>query len=160
MAEERALSSVGGSPRQWYGIRETAEMLGVTRQTLHERVQKLQGARKVDGQWRIPGETVEALLAAERAKALASGVVIALPAPSGDRHPGDALGDLVARITDLERTVAEQARSFKQQLADRDTTIDELRADRRRLRQALGTVTKGLEQLVAGDGRDDPASPG
>ncbi len=147
--DERALSAVGGSHRPWYGLRETAAMLGVSRQTLHQRVQKLQGARKVDGQWRIPVEVVEALVTSERAKGLASGAVVVLPSAAGGDAPGSDLADLVARVAELERVAAEQTRSFAEILADRDRTIEELRADRHRLRQAFGTVTKGLEQLLA-----------
>lgn len=137
--------------RVWYGVRETAEMLGVTRQTVHERVRKLQGAELVGGRWRIPAAVVEALLTAERAKALASGSLVMLPGGSSDDaasevFDGDGLAD---RVAELERAVQEQSRLFADQLAERDAKIAELRSERQRLRQALAAVTNGLAQLVA-----------
>ncbi len=155
MGQDRPLGSVPEpAGRAWYGVRETAAMLGVTRQTVHERVRKLQGAELVGGRWRIPAPVVEALLTAERAKALASGTLVVLPGGARRDEPavtagvGD-LAELADRVAGLERSVREQSEAFAQQLSQRDATIEELRAERRRLRQALGTVMEGMAHLVA-----------
>lgn len=138
--------------RRWYGVSETAARLGVSRQTLHERVRRLQGARKVDGRWRIPAEVVEALVTAERAKAVASGSLVLLPDMDvEDAKGGPGVVELAERVAELERLVREQADRFSAELANRDALIAELRADRQRLRRTLGAVMQGLSHLVADD---------
>lgn len=128
--------------REWFTVNEAASALGVSRQSVQERVRKLEGAELVGGRWRIPGSTVEALLVAERAKAVASGTLVLLPgsgeAPDDvarEGTPGNAL--LLSRIAELERA-----------LGERDGRIEELHAERRRLRHALGAVMQGLSHLV------------
>ena len=147
MADHSAASSDG--ERLWYALNEAAERLGVSRQSLHQRVGRLKGAEKVDGRWQIPAQTVEALVTAERAKAIASGSVVALPGAErlGPQF-GQEVAELAERVAALEGLVREQARAFQLELGDRDALISELRADRRRLRQALGAFVKGLGHLV------------
>lgn len=145
--------------REWYGINEAAVRLGVTRQSLHQRVGRLQGAQKVDGRWRIPAAIVEALVMAERAKAVAAGSVVALPGAAREDPPSSAVvADLSERVAELERMVLDQAGRFALEVANRDALIAELRADRRRLRRALGTFVEGLAHLVVEDD-DGPRGP-
>jgi len=152
-ASGRSLAVVPASPeRPWYGVREAAEMLGVSRQAVNQRVRGLQGAQLVDGHWRIPAEVVQALLTAERAKAKAVGTVVSLPGvPENGPIDQAETGDLTRRVAELERAVTEQDREFRRQLADRDAIIDELRSERRHLRQALASLMQGLGHLI-GDG--------
>jgi DNA-binding Lrp family transcriptional regulator len=154
MADQSAARS--GAERRWYSLNEAAERLGVSRQSLHQRVRKLKGAEKVDGRWQIPEQTVEALVAAERAKAVASGAVVALPGAQPGGQPGsEEVAELAERVSELEGLVRDQARAFHAALGDRDALISELRADRRRLRRALGAFMNGLAHLVDEDD-DDP----
>ena len=100
----------------------------------------------------IPAEVVQALLTAERAKAKAVGTVVSLPGvPENGPIDQAETGDLTRRVAELERAVTEQDREFRRQLADRDTIIDELRSERRQLRQALASLMQGLGHLI-GDG--------
>lgn len=149
-ASGRSLAVVPASPeRPWYGVREAAEMLGVSRQAVNQRVRGLQGAQLVDGHWRIPAEVVQALLTAERAKAKAVGTVVSLPGvPENGPIDQVGTGDLTRRVAELERAVTEQDREFRRQLADRDAIIDELRSERRQLRQALASLMQGLGHLI------------
>ena len=58
-------------------------------------------------------EVVEALVTAERAKAVASGSVVVLPgAERRDPEGGPEVAELIGRVADLERLVRDQAERF------------------------------------------------
>jgi hypothetical protein len=144
-----SLSPVSEDPAS-YGVGELASILGVTRQAVQARVKSGSiRAEKVNGVWQVPAAVAEAMISAERTKAVVSGRVTALPLrPAGD---GDRLDDLAERFVRLETKLvqleadrAAQADRFDQtmgylreQLQARQGDIDALREDRRRLRRAM-----------------------
>jgi excisionase family DNA binding protein len=160
---EDAVTAVPSSEPDFYGVGELATMLGVTRQAVQARVKNgTIRATKVNGAWRIPAPVAEAMIGAERSKAVASGRVTALPvsAPAGP----DRVEDLAQAVVKLEERLAQmeadrlaQVRQLenvvvdlRDQLQSKEAEVGALRADRRRLRRALAV-------LVA---EDDPDQPG
>ncbi len=133
-----------------YGVGELADLLGVTRQAVQARVKSGSiRAAKVDGVWQIPAAVVDAMVSAERTKAVVSGRVTALPLPpTGDLNGLDDLAEAVVgleqRLAQAEADRAAQAERFEQalaslreQLGHQRDEVEALREDRRRLRRAM-----------------------
>lgn len=132
-----------------YGVAELAATLGLSRQAVQARVQRGSiRATKVGGVWRIPAVVVAALLQGEHTKAVVSGGVTVLPrvVPPEVDDPL-ASSALERRLTELAAVVEDQAREFRETLAElrramvaKDDEMQELRADRARLRRAVSAL--------------------
>ncbi|MDP8928024.1 MAG: helix-turn-helix domain-containing protein [Actinomycetota bacterium] len=160
---EDAVTAVTSSEPDFYGVGELASMLGVTRQAVQARVKHgTIRATKVNGAWQIPAAVAEAIVGAERSKAVASGRVTALPvsAPAGPDRVEDlaqAVVRLESRLAQVEADRVAQGRQFEQALAElhaqlhaRNSEIAALREDRRRLRRALAALVSEEDPVAEG----------
>lgn len=153
MSEAGGLAPSAGEPA-FYTVGEVARMVGVTRQAIQARAQRGSlRAEKVDGVWRIPAEAARGLVRAEQDKAVSSGAVRFLSAPSAAETPAVdgalflEVRRLAQRLEGLEERLVTQDRVLEQLVEDQRRELDvkerelrELVDDRRRLRRALATL--------------------
>ena len=143
VGEDRVpIRMVDASAPTMYSLQEVADRVGRTRQAMHARVKRgTLRAQRVGGSWLVTPEVLDALVAAEQAKAVSAGTVRALHPESGDASGVDGVRDLptdaARRIEELEAELTAQ----REELARKDGYIGDLRRHVARLREALATMS-------------------